>query len=339
MRNEASGDVLKVWIYAAAAIWGGAWISPLLYNAGKALAEVSSQKMTNGLVEWLAGWCRAGDFPDFYMAAVLLVALVLFLPWMEWVHAKRGEVSGTGPWKFRLPGGARTRSRGQALRHNLEGPWHCFSGFMLVAGLLLSMGVALVPAGFFTMRHASGELPGLAMRTLGVSLAMAFLTEVFFRGVAMGIFMRAMRPAMALAVSAAFFALVFSALPQRGVTVPDAEASGAGLELLRLLASRFADWRCVLGEFTPLLALGAVLAYARWRTASLWLPIGLHTGWLFAKGMLAQLSMATGMAETIPTLTGRMLQQGLVPLLAIVLAGVLAHHLTTRRHDEDAASS
>ena len=37
--------------------------------------------------------------------------------------------------------------------------------------------------------------------------------------------------------------------------------------MLRLLAWRFADWRSVCGTFAPLLALGTVLAYARWRTA------------------------------------------------------------------------
>ena len=60
MRNEAHGDVLKVWLYAAASVWLGAWISPLLYNAGKALAEVSQGKTTNGPLEWLAAVCASG---------------------------------------------------------------------------------------------------------------------------------------------------------------------------------------------------------------------------------------------------------------------------------------
>ncbi len=74
-------------------------------------------------------------------------------------------------------------------------------------------------------------------------------------------------------------------MPQPGLDVADPEAAGTGFEMLRLLAGRFADWRCVCGHFLPLLALGGVLAYARWRTASLWLPVGLHTGWLFARAM------------------------------------------------------
>ena len=88
------------------------------------------------------------------------------------------------------------------------------------------------------------------------------------------------------------------------------------------------------GDFAPLLALGAVLAYARWRTASLWLPIGLHTGWLAAKAILASLSQAKGAGEAV--LSGALLQQGLIPLAAIVLAGFLAHHITFDPEHEEA---
>ena len=209
---------------------------------------------------------------------------------------------------------------------------------MLVAGLLLSMGVALVPAGFFTMNHPGDAMLPLAGRTLLAALGTAVLLEVVFRGVAMGIFLRAMRPAVALGMSAAFFAIVLSVLPAGQVKIADPEAAGAGFELLRMLVVRFSDWRSILGEFAPLLALGAVLAYARWRTASLWLPIGLHAGWRFAKGMLESLSTSTAgqQSGTDSALNGSLLQQGLVPLIAIIAAGVLAHHLTAEPEDERA---
>jgi membrane protease YdiL (CAAX protease family) len=295
---------------------------------------VSSAKTTNGPVKWLADVCRKADFPGFYETAVFLAAAVLFLPWMEWVHARRGE-TGAGPWLLRLPQGARISSLGQPLRKNPGGPWDGCAGFMVVAGLLLSMGVALVPAGFFTMRHPDAGMAALVLHSLLRAIALAVLTEVFFRGVAMGIFLRAMRPAAALGMSAAFFALVISAMPPSGVNVADPETGGIGFELLGLLARRFADWRNILGSFAPLLALGAVLAYARWRTASLWLPVGLHTGWLFAKAMLAQLSFAAPGAAEGTIIIGRLLQQGLVPLAATLVAGVLAHYLTTAHHHED----
>ena len=336
MRNEARGDVWKVWLYAAASVALGAWMSPFLYNAGKALAEVSSSKTTNGFLEWLAGLCRAADFPVFYKAALLLVAVTLFFPWMEWIHARRGgRMAGAGPWKMRLPDGARMSSRGQPLRKDPQGPWHACAGFLLVGGLLLSMGVALVPAGFFTLRNPAEGMAMVAVKTFAMAAVLALMMEVFFRGIAMGIFLRAMRPAAALGMSAALFALMLSAIPPAGMTVVDPDAAGTGFELLGKLAASFADWRRLLGAFVPLLALGGVLAYARWRTKSLWLPIGLHTGWLFSKGMLAKLSSAAG----APLLSGGLLQQGLVPLIAILLAGILAHWLTANHTDESAIRS
>ena len=336
MRNEARGDVWKVWLYAAASVALGAWISPLLYNAGKALAEVSSAKTTNGFLKWLADVCREADFPKFYGASLLLAAGILFLPWMEWIHARRGDrVKGAGPWKMRLPDGARMSSRGQPLEKYPRGLWHACAGFLLVAGLLLSMGVALVPAGFFTLRNPPEGMALLAVKTLVGAFVLAVLMEVFFRGIAMGIFLRAMRPAAALGLSATFFALALSVIPPAGVNVLDPDASGTGFELLGRVADGFAEWRNVLRYFAPLLALGVVLAYARWRTKSLWLPIGLHTGWLFSKGMLAKLSATAG----APLLSGGLFQQGFVPMVAIVLAGVLAHYLTANQEEKGAVRS
>lgn len=336
MRNEWRADVIKVWLYAAASIALGAWATPLLYNAGKALAEVSGSKTTNGPLEWLAERCRSADFPDFYVAAIACAALVLFIPWTDWIHAKRGSVSGLGPWKFRLPWGARAFQPGQALHRNVEGLWHSCAGFMLVAGLLLSMGVALVPAGFFKMNHPGDSMLPLAGTILFRAVLVALVMEVMFRGVAMGIFLRGMRPAAALGMTAAFFAVTCTLVFPAGLNVPDPDAAGTGFQLSGALASRFADWRAMLSGFCPLLALGGVLAYARWRTASLWMPVGLHAGWRFAGGLLESLSTSTSQATAVQ---GGLLLEGVVPILAILAAGFLAHHLTTASGDEHALRS
>ena len=79
MRGEASSDVLKVWLYAAAVVISGAWLAPLLYNAGKALAEISAGKQTNVPLEWLAKLCQRADFPGFFTVSLWVCALILFL--------------------------------------------------------------------------------------------------------------------------------------------------------------------------------------------------------------------------------------------------------------------
>ena len=45
MHREARADVLKTWLYATASVALGAWISPLVYNSGKALAEAMGLKL------------------------------------------------------------------------------------------------------------------------------------------------------------------------------------------------------------------------------------------------------------------------------------------------------
>jgi len=140
-------------------------------------------------------------------------------------------------------------------------------------------------------------------------------------------------------MSAAFFALVLSVIPPAGLNVVDPDAVRTGFELLAKTALRFADWKTVCGSLVPLLVLGGVLGYARWRTASLWMPVGLHAGWLFGREMLTNLCQSKwipGNAHGIGA--GAFLQQSLVPLAAILLAGVLVHRFTANHHDENAAS-
>lgn len=325
MRNAACGKVLKVWLYAVATVLLGAWISPVLYNAGKALAEVSAWKTTNGPLEALAGVCRTADYPRFYGAALGLAGAVLLLPWLEWMRGGGGVADG-----------AKVEPPGQPLQRNPRGLRHGGAGFLLAAGLLLAaLAMVLAPAGWFLLRHDPDGLPALALAALTKALMLAVVMEVVFRGWVLGVFLRAMRPAAALGMAAAFFALALWVMPQPGLDVADPEAAGTGFEMLRLLVGRFADWRCVCGDFLPLLALGGVLAYARWRTASLWLPVGMHTGWLFAQAMWHLFAAVTGVPGTRdPVLAGTTFQHGLISLGALLVAGVLAHYLTVN-HDAD----
>jgi membrane protease YdiL (CAAX protease family) len=335
MRNEASSDVFKVWLYAAASVMLGAWAAPLLYNAGKAIAEVCATKQTNGPLDWLAGICERTGFPGFFEASLMVFAAILFLPFIQ--SLRGGRASGDGnPWSFRLPKSARARTAGQRLAKNSHGLRQGVVGFLLVTALFLILAGVMVLTGIFEWKNPDETLAMLVFRAAAVALGLAVLQEILFRGIAMGIFLRAMRPAAALGMSALLFALVHALNPPPGVSVFDADASGIGFELLRNIAARFSQPRVLLGTLVPLLALGGVLAYARWRTASLCMPIGLHAGWIFTNLILGGVTVAASRPGSIMwVISGASLTQGLVAIAGILIAGALANYLTAPADDTD----
>jgi membrane protease YdiL (CAAX protease family) len=332
MRDEALSDVLKVWLYAAAFVLLGGWISPFLFNAGKALAEVGAAKQTNGLLEWLAGQCRVMDFPAFFRLSLIFSAVVLFFPLVGWLRGGRAQ-EGTKVGALRLPEGARQLSAGQRLWKNPLGPMQAVWGFVAVTVLFLMIATMLAAGGVFEWKSPGEPMVGIVLRVITISVVMAVVQEFLFRGVAMGIFLRAMRPAWAIGLSAVLFALVRLLNPPPGLNVLDPDAAGVGFELLRRIAEQFSEPRVVLGTFVPWVGLGAMLAYARWETASLWLPAGLHAGWIFINGLLAYLTWPVSYPDTLVWLiSGSTLQQGLAPLAGILMAGGLVIRLTTKPH-------
>src|SRR6185503_14715914 len=80
--------------------------------------------------------------------------------------------------------------------------------------------------------------------------------------------------------------------------------------------SQFADPLLVLAGFTTLFLLGWILADARIRTRSLWLPIGLHAGWIFANAIFSK--VARREMDLLPLL-GKNLLIGIAPLCVALL--------------------
>ena len=67
----------------------------------------------------------------------------------------------------------------------------------------------------------------------------------------------------------------------------------------------------VAAGFTTLFLIGWILADARWQTRSLWLPIGLHAGWILTSGVFNKVALRQLIA--LPWL-GKNLLVGIVPL-------------------------
>ena len=304
MRKAALADVLKVWIYAAVSVLLGAWISPLLYNAGKALAEVSEAKQTNGPLEWLACLCRGADFAEFFVASILMTALFFFHPLMRRLGVQ---------WSMSQFG----------VQKNPRWLRQAVMGFAAWALLFLVMAEALILTRQWLWISPGAAAGSILMWGFFGALASAIIQEWVFCGIVVGIFLRALRPLAAIGLSATLFALVHFLVPPLGMGVVDADAAGVGWELLRKVIAQFGDVRVVIVSFAPLLALGVVLAYARWRTASLGLSIGLHAGWLFIHGIVGSMTLVAIHPHWIGGLfVGSSLKQGLIPLAAILIGGI-----------------
>lgn len=351
MRRGSVSDVFKIFAYVAATLVLGAILAPWLYQVGKGLAEVFREKEGNGLILHVAAAADRADFPKFFDRALMLSALILLFPLTAWLRLGRapGSFRDT-PWSLRLPDNVVVTDRGQPLCRNPQGWWQFGTGALLAAGLLLLSGWLLLQAGCFMWKDAAASTRGVpnkfvteidllksVTKVLPGALVVAMIEEILFRGVLLGIFLRAMRPAPAIALLSFLFAFVHFLQPPPMARVADPEAAGAGFVLLGQIFSRFADPMSIISRFLILAAVGVVLAYARYRTASLWLPVGLHLGWVFGMGMFKAATWPViGLPEVMRWLVGMSLLEGLLPLSVVVLTGMLVH-LMTRPREEPAA--
>lgn len=323
MRCGPTGDVLKIWLYVVTGAAVGAWVSPLVYNAAKAVGEVGSVKQTNPAFKWLAQVCGQAEFPAFFKASVLLAVIVLSIPFADWIRGGRFARDGKilrllVPYPDPDAGG---------VRRNPSGILQAAAGFGAISALLVAPAIlpSGPPHGFILP-----ETPGWLLATFGVAVAVAVIREVLFRGVAMGIFLRAMGPAAAILLSAVLFAGFHFIQPPAGMGVSNPELPGANIELVRKIIAQFLQPDALLNRLAPLFALGCLLGWARWRTGSLFLSIGLHAAWLFAGGVAAYLVKPEPRPATL-WIASDSPYSGPVAL-AILLATGFLMHLLFRRH-------
>ena len=314
VRNGACRDVLKVWVYAILVVLLGAWSSPFFYNAGKALSEVTMGKKTNSVLKQLGDICGRADFPVFYVGTMIGIALLLFLPFVESLDMKR---AGKG------------LKSGQPLKKSRRRLLDCFTGFFLVSGLFLLIGYAMLSTGSFVWRETPASLTDIARIYLPALFLGVVIVEWIFRGVALGIFLRGAGSSSAITLSAILFTSVYLMRPPEGMNVPDPDAAGVGFELLKMVLQRFLDPWVWAKDVLPLFAMGWVLGYARWRTASIWMPLGLHAGWVTANALFLGYSRPVFRSDLIAqALAGRTLAEGLIPLAGILVVGTLIYFLT-----------
>jgi membrane protease YdiL (CAAX protease family) len=302
-----ANPAVRLVAYLAATLVLGAVLAPGLYWFGREVvaASVEEFRLTGTPpFGYLHKVLTESDFARYFNRALLLAALVCLWPFARLFRLRWSDfAAGRNPrWASDLG-----------------------FGFALAAGSLLLMGLGLEAAGVYSFKDGIdwGKALGRAATT---AAGVALLEEFFFRGALFALLLRSMRPGAALVFLSAFFAVVHFLKP------PDGAGGGAvgwssGFALVGEIFRSFGDAGFLLAEFATLFGVGLVLGLARLRTGSLWLPIGLHAGWVF--GVFAFRGLAGGTRATkggahLPWI-GENLKTGLLPLLVIAAtAAVLA---------------
>ncbi|WP_411826826.1 type II CAAX prenyl endopeptidase Rce1 family protein [Luteolibacter sp. AS25] len=329
MKTSSIADTVRIWVWGISSLLIAITVSPLAFNAGKALSELSVTKDFNGAVNKIAAWSGAAQLKDFFAICWVIAAVGLLLPLVEWLRLGNERI-GRKPWSLRLPHGATaSQTGGQPVRPNSWGMLHGILGFVMTFCCFILIGYALVKAGSFSWVEDTSALKRDFWADFGLMLMVAYIVEFFFRCAVLGVFLRAMKPLLAIALAGMMFASVqfvmsgFTNYPM----VDDETLTPFKLAGMLFLSGDFLERAFVV--FLPWFAFGCVLGWARWRTASLWLPVGLLMGWLLSGMVFSKAANPIPIRDKVISLVAsESLHNGLIPLLGVLVVGGLVHVIT-----------
>ena len=273
-------DVARLALYFIATILVGALLAPPLF----------------WLAQWMVSSLAEFGFERFFHRALLIAAAILI-----WPLLRLTEIRG----KTDLD-----------LARNPRWSRDLVIGFLLAAIPLLCCGTLLLTMQFYSLRH---NIAWSALgRTAIASTVVPLIEETFFRGIILGVLLRSGWKYMSILVTAALFSMVhFLKAPERTMEVV---TWLSGFNSIAHSFDRFLDPLFVVAAFTTLFLIGWILADARVRTRSLWMPIGLHAGWIFAAGAFN--AGARRQVLALPWL-GKDLLVGIIPLIVAGLTWLL----------------
>jgi membrane protease YdiL (CAAX protease family) len=269
-------DAARLAAYFIAIVLGGALLAPILFWSAQALAA-------HGVFPFLVKY----DFDTFFHRAILVAAVLLLWPLLRVSNVRGLADLGLAP----NPHWARDVA----------------SGVMLSVIPLLFCGALLIAWHVYSIRHVF-VWPKFGKVVLA-AICVPFIEEMFFRGIVLGILLRTGRKLLSVvAVSALFAAVHFL---KGSEWEPPMVTWTSGFQSIGDAVAGFGDPMMVLAAFATLFLIGCILADARVLTRSLWLPIGLHAGWIFASGVFSWLARRQIIA--LPWL-GKNLLIGIIPL-------------------------
>lgn len=271
--------------YFAATVLFGALAAPLLYWTAQKMAA-------HGMLPILAQF----EFESFFHRALILGALVFLWPLLRWLRVANRADLGLEP--------------------NPDWLRHLVVGFLFSSVPVVCCELFLLLGDAYSLRTAFRWFD--VLKIIPTAAIVPLIEEPLFRGLFLGILLRAFRPWPATLWSAGIFSIVhFLKAPDQTTTVVQWDS---GFVSLAHSFDQFREPMLVLGGFTTLFVIGIILAWVRVATRSLWAPIGLHAGWILTSMVFAKIARRDWMA--LPWL-GKNLLVGLVPLAVMLVTWLL----------------
>jgi len=278
-------DVIKLAAYFIATVVIGAILAPILFWSAQSLAA-------HRVFSFLGRY----DFETFFHRALLLAAVLLLWPLLRVSRVRCLADLGLAPssrWARDLCAGA-----------------------VVSVVPLLFFGVLLIALHIYAFRHSFAWLR--FGKVLLASMTVPFIEETFFRGIVLGLLLRAGRKYIAIfAVSVIFAAVHFLKAPER---TSEIVTWTSGFSSIAHALDGIGDPMMVASALVTLFFIGLILADARLLTHSLWLSIGLHAGWIFGSGAFSRLARQQTLA--FPWI-GKNMLVGVIPLGVAALTWVI----------------
>lgn len=305
LKSEAGALVL----WAFASLLGAAILAPWMYSAGKALAAHANANEASAFVEWLGAACDRAKIGRFFSRALTLCALLL-LPLLIRRIRSIGRANHAG----RIMNLQQLGAKRSLL--------HVASAFVIAGGILWATGMILAQAGAFALDPGPIKSSRILSKCVAPAIGASLIEEWVFRGLVLGLWLRTSGPIKATIGSSLLFAFLHFLKPPGGVSDPT--SAFAGFELLGKVLLHFAEPEFFVTDFATLTVVGIILCWARLRTHSLWFPIGLHAGWVFAYAAF-NLYYDKVRHPLHPWGVGDNLRSGVVPLIALLITAAVCH--------------
>ncbi len=280
-------DPARLLLYLAGIVLLGALAAPPLFWFAQALAG-------HGVLSGLARY----DFETYFHRALLIAAIVLLWPLLRVLHVCN--------W------------RDLGLAKNPRPATDTLAGFLIAAVPLLCCGAVLVALHVYSLRSSFlwSKMPAV----LAATFAVPVVEEILFRGLILGVLLRGFSRLAALLLTSALFSIIHFLKAPEATTPNDSVRWFSGFVSVAHSFGQFRDPWLLLAGFLTLFIIGCILADARLATRSLWLPIGLHAGWIFGNGLFSKAAHRALLA--LPWL-GKDLLVGIVPLIVALASWAL----------------